>query len=76
MKLKTSLQTTNFVLFDLQLKLKRYLNAKVIMDEYFVERYKKYEERKEYLLSKVIKLILRFKENLILKKINRDSFYK
>ena len=76
MKLKSSLQTTNFVLFDLQLKLKRYLNAKVIMDEYFVERYKKYEERKEYLLSKVIKLILRFKENLILKKINRDSFYK
>ena len=57
MKLKTSLQTTNFVLFDLQLKLKKYLNAKTIMDEYFVERYKKYEERKEYLLSKVIKLI-------------------
>ena len=76
MKLKSSLQTTNFVLFDLQLKLKKYLNAKAIMDEYFVERYKKYEERKEYLLSKVINSISRFKENLILKKINRDSFYK
>ena len=53
MKLRTTMQTTNFVLFDLNLKLKRYLNSKQIMDEYFVERYKKYGDRKDYLLSRV-----------------------
>ena len=53
MRLRTTMQTTNMVLFDKDRKLKRYQNTKQIIEEFYGLRYTKYEERKEYLMSKV-----------------------
>eukprot|EP00924_Labyrinthula_sp_SR-Ha-C_P006810 augustus_masked-scaffold_8-processed-gene-1.4-mRNA-1 protein AED:0.09 eAED:0.09 QI:0/-1/0/1/-1/1/1/0/1582 len=50
-KLEKSLGTTNLVLFDVQGKLKNYNSPIEICEEFFHERLKKYDERRNFLIA-------------------------
>jgi DNA topoisomerase-2 len=52
-KLRTTLQISNLVLFNNRRQIKKYKEVKEILEEYYVERYEKFKQRKSYLLSKV-----------------------
>lgn len=54
-KLKTTLTTTNMTLFDANLKLQRYQSELDILKEFCYYRLRAYNDRKEYLVSKIEK---------------------
>lgn len=53
LKLQTSLQITNMVLFDQHGKLKKYPSVQEIFEDFFALRLSFYEKRKEYLISRL-----------------------
>jgi len=50
-KLKTTINTSNMVLFDSNLKIKKYQNVQAILEEFYPLRLKYYTHRKNYLLT-------------------------
>ncbi|CAD7952796.1 unnamed protein product [Amoebophrya sp. A25] len=67
-KLRTSLATTNMMLFDVHNKIKRYETANDILDEFAITRLEFYDKRKRFLIDKLgrEKLILDAKVKFIL----------
>ncbi|EAR83749.1 DNA topoisomerase IV (macronuclear) [Tetrahymena thermophila SB210] len=53
LKLSTTMQTTNIVMFNDKYKLKRYQSTVEIMEEFYALRLKCYQKRKDYLVSKI-----------------------
>lgn len=53
LKLQTTLQITNMVMFDKNGKLKKYSSVREIFDEFFDLRLEFYDKRKKYLVSKI-----------------------
>lgn len=74
LKLQTSLQITNMVLFDHQGKLKKYPSVKEIFEDFFALRLSYYEKRKNYLISRLKRdlTILENKCRFILGVINQS----
>ncbi len=67
-KLKTSIATTNMMLFDTENKIKRYETANDILEEFAITRLEYYDKRKKYLIDKLgrEKMILDAKVKFIL----------
>lgn len=64
LKLESKISTTNMVLFNPEGKLQKYKFVHDIIDEFYKQRYKKYEERLEYEIKQTKKNILRINEKI------------
>jgi len=58
LKLYTTKSETNMYLFDKDQRLKKYGNVEEIINEYFVERFKGYKLRKEYMINQHDRIVM------------------